>query len=76
MVDPGNAKGEIGKRDAYKLTYTLKSQGILRPIRNGLFLVNSEELQDKNETEIIDILYWKIVRKLMLRYAQRDGIIV
>lgn len=39
FVDPGNARGEAGKRDVYKLTYALKSAGILFPIRNGLFLV-------------------------------------
>lgn len=74
-VDPGFAKGEEGKRATYKLAYRLKSEGVIRPIRNGLYLgishANPPTKPSKNspydDLRAVEDAYWKIVKKLLTK---------
>ncbi|MDQ1344102.1 MAG: hypothetical protein QG650_822 [Patescibacteria group bacterium] len=69
FVDPGFARGEGGKRDAYKLVYRLKSQGILMPIRNGLYQRTDDpyEKDPYDDVRAVEDAYWKIVKKLITK---------
>lgn len=54
---------EKGRIQAYKVVSRLKKNGILLPIRHGIFYVKKSELE--NIVDIIDENYWKIVRAII-----------
>lgn len=72
-VDPGFARGEAGKRDTYKTAYRLKSEGVLLPIRNGLYLVRPETAPSNSaqldEIRFVEDAYWKIVKKIISKHC-------
>lgn len=68
-VDPEFSKGEAGKAATYKLAYRLKSLGVLKPIKNGLYLLVDEDEIDNgfDEVRAVENAYWKIAKKLVTK---------
>lgn len=68
-VDPGFAKGEVGKRETYKLAYRLKSEGLLLPIRNGLYVRSTDPSRNKtyDDLQAVEGAYWRIAKKIITR---------
>lgn len=74
LIDPENARGEEGRREVYKMAYRLRAQGIVIPLRNGLFLVRradtsirKDESSERYTIRMIDEFYWQIARSYIRR---------
>ncbi len=65
---------DAGKTSAYKLASRLMSNQIIIPIKNGLYYISSEDIILSDQ--IIDELYWKILKKLLRDEVEWKYIIV
>lgn len=71
LIDPDNSRAEVGMREVYKTVYRLKSEGHMRALRNGLFLVGPA-VDAKSEIELIESYYWEIARAYIAREVRSE----
>lgn len=63
MIDP--EKKEINKSFVSKIIYKLKSQNIIKPLKNGMYVITSKEDEKLNELDLIEKYYFEFSKKII-----------